>query len=124
MRYLLYFLLGPWSGQSAILSFIVSLWLLLSHGLIQPLHGLKLKKIAGVCFLASALMSFAWTVQLGHAPISPKHLQKLYQLEKNIPNGQSILANYAVEDLTEMDFFLLETKIKQAIHPHFRRHAL
>ena len=122
MRYLLYFVLGPWSGQWTILAFIVAWWFLLSYRLIQPIHGFKLRKIAGILLLASAFTSFAWTIQLGHAPISTKHLEELQQLEKNIPNGESILTRYAIEDLTEMDFFVLKRKIKRATHPHFRRH--
>lgn len=123
MRYLLYFVFGPWYGQWAIFSCLVGAWFLLSRRLVQPIHGLKLRKIAGLALLASALVSSEWTVQLGHTPISPAHLKELYQLEKDAPDRPSILAEYSAnKKLTELDFFFLKSKIKRASHPHFRRH--
>lgn len=124
MRYLLYFALGPWPGQWAIFSFIVGIWFLFFRRLVMPIHGFKLKKISGTLILISTLISLVWTVQLGNTTISSEHLQKLRQLEKNIPKEQSVLAHYSIEKLTEADFFLLKRKIKRATHLHFQRHKI
>lgn len=126
MRYLLYFVVGPWFGQWAIISCIAGLCFLFSRRLIQPIHGFKARKILGTLFLFSAIASFTGVMKLGGEPISPAHLNELYQLEKVVPNSQRVFTDYPVEkdQLTEMDFFVLKQKLKRMGHPHFLRHTM
>lgn len=122
MNYFAYLLLGPWLGKVALLLMVLGIALLLIPDLTQPIHGYKIRKIAGFFVLLCAFLGSSWVLVEGHKPISHYHTKKLHDAINQTSEGNSVFASYDKDwgELTEIDYVTLKKFLARKSHPHFK----
>ena len=122
MNYLAYLLFGPWPGKMVLLLFITGIALLLTPTLTQPIHGYKMRKLISVFIIICAIVLSVLLLIKGIVPITSADKEKLAAEIARTPNGKVVFEKYAKpwNELTKIDYLVLEQLLKRKRHPHFR----